>query len=293
MIYITSKRLKIEICEPGEGDNCGSRFDRAGYIRQVTLDGKYHFCENEPDNLSQQCSGGAGICSEICCEGVDTETSVGEYFPKFGVGLLLKPDDNPYIFHRRYECMPFRVDSKRVSSSISFGTEQLEHAGRSLLEEKTIWVEDNVLTMEYKFVNTGTKPLNLSEYSHDFVTLNGLHTGPDYRLEMPALFSQEGKRPPHGNGTMMGTRTGFSFSAPGVEPSFIPVSGEEMDRTKPFSWTLAHSVCPLRITGEPSLAPESAFIWSVGNIVSPEVFIRFALIPDDRITYRRRWTFEY
>ena len=63
-IILNSKRLKVEITEPGIVPNTTARFDRAGFISQVTLDNKYDFCTKEPDNLSHPCSGGVGLCNE-------------------------------------------------------------------------------------------------------------------------------------------------------------------------------------------------------------------------------------
>lgn len=63
-ISLSSDRLKVEIALPGQEPNTTNRFDRAGFITQVTLDGRYKFCTREPDNLAHPCSGGIGLCSE-------------------------------------------------------------------------------------------------------------------------------------------------------------------------------------------------------------------------------------
>ncbi|MGT2910485.1 hypothetical protein ACVR1I_02080 [Streptococcus cameli] len=51
MILLSNERLRVEIAEPGERPNDTLRFDRAGFISDVTLDGDTHFGANEPMNL--------------------------------------------------------------------------------------------------------------------------------------------------------------------------------------------------------------------------------------------------
>ena len=106
MIVLKSDRLLVEIDEPGEGRNNTVRFDRAGYITRVQLDGQHEFCTVEPDNLSHPCSGGAGLCSEIK-NTLWAETPVGGKSPKFGIGLLTKPDEGHYLFYGKYETEHF------------------------------------------------------------------------------------------------------------------------------------------------------------------------------------------
>ena len=40
-ILLRSDRLKVEIAEPGLFPNVTTRFDRAGFVTQVTLDGRH------------------------------------------------------------------------------------------------------------------------------------------------------------------------------------------------------------------------------------------------------------
>ncbi|MGQ7408281.1 hypothetical protein [Streptococcus suis] len=61
MIYLTNHRLRVEIAEPGERPNDTFRFDRAGFISNVILDGDTHFCANEPMNL-RHLSSGRTVC---------------------------------------------------------------------------------------------------------------------------------------------------------------------------------------------------------------------------------------
>ena len=58
MLTLQNDRLRVEIAEPGEAPNTGFRFDRAGFIADVVLDGAHSFCTSEPLNLIHPSSGG-------------------------------------------------------------------------------------------------------------------------------------------------------------------------------------------------------------------------------------------
>ena len=100
MITLSSDRLRVELAEPGVSPNNKTRFDRAGYISDVILDGGIYFAASEPRNLVHPCSGGRGFCNEFRFD-ASAEAAIGEYFPKLGVGLIRKEEDKKYIFHRK------------------------------------------------------------------------------------------------------------------------------------------------------------------------------------------------
>lgn len=292
MIHLSSRRLEVAVCAPGEEENNRFRFDRTGFVRQVTLDGGTIFCGVEPDTLPHPPSGGAGLCSEILCKGVDTEAPVDGWFPKFGVGLLRRPDNESYIFHRCYSCDPFEVQTENGPDSARFVTLPKPCMGYALRGEKSITVHGNVLRMEYLFENTGKRELNLTEYCHNFITLNGEKTGPAIHLEFPSARSQAGKAGRRESSTMRGAEYGFGFIGEGLDPSRITVTGGEINRSREFTWKLRSDTTGLSVAGTVSFAPSEVVVWSVGALVSPEVMHSFSLTPGERISYTRQWTFE-
>lgn len=100
MILLENDRLRVEISEPGDNPNQTVRFDRAGFISDVTLDGAYHFGANEPSNLAHPSTGGRGFCCEYKAN-YSGEVEDGEYFPKLGVGLIRR--EGPYKFFGKYK----------------------------------------------------------------------------------------------------------------------------------------------------------------------------------------------
>lgn len=290
MINIRSERLKVEILEPGEGRNRGVRFDRAGFVSQVWLDGKYSFCCDEPGETAH---GGSGLCSEIRCRDTYSQCQPGERFAKFGVGLLLKDNNEPYNFLKHYDCQAFDVQFDVQEDSVQFVTIAREENGYGLCLGKRLSVHGGSLTAEYRYCNTGSKTLPLEEYCHNFISIESKPIGFGYCLDMPSLSSQAGKRSIFGAGTMIGTETGFRFLDQEPQGSLLTVSRDEIQTHIPFRWHLYHKQSTCSVTGQVSFAPGKVDIWSQGNIVAPEVINIFTLKPGEEVSYKRQWIFEH
>lgn len=292
MINLNSDRLYVEICEPGEGRNTTVRFDRAGFITRVSLDGKHEFCTVEPDNLSHPCSGGAGLCSEIKDENIWSETVVGKKCPKFGVGLLTKPDDNKYEFYKKYETEPFEIEFESDGTTAVFCTEPKACMGYALRQRKTVAVAGNILTVTYEYENVGEKPLTLSEYCHNFITIDKLPIGPEYKISMPTIVPQDNKAPKKPTATIYGKGSGFTYSAYNPSAAMIDIDGAEIDSSKPFSWKITHASTTASVSEEDSFTPSRIPVWTIDHIISPEVFNHFEIAPGETHTYQRKWIFE-
>jgi hypothetical protein len=289
---LRSDRLKAEICEPGEGRNRTVRFDRAAFVVSVELDGSHEFCAEEPDNLRHPCSGGAGLCSEIQAEGLWESTPVGARCPKFGVGFVEKPDGEPYrFFDISYDVEPFDIVWTADGGQAAFRTEARPCGGYALRQTKMVTLEGNSIAVGYEFQNVGKEPLLLSEYVHNFLTIDRHPIGPDYYLGFPTAALQDGKRARRETATIRGVGKGFGYSGYSSEAASIALEKDEIDPGRPFSWHLTHSGSALGVSEEDSFIPDRVNVWTIDRIVSPEVFHRFALAPGEAHSYNRRWTF--
>ena len=118
MITLDNGILRIEITLPDEHPNDGVRFDRAGFISEVTLNNAIHFAANEPKNLSHPTSYGRGFCCEFKLD-LCNEAQVGERYPKLGVGLIKKEKDDPYLFYEKYVVEHYPVSWKRRKTALN------------------------------------------------------------------------------------------------------------------------------------------------------------------------------
>ena len=110
--------------------------------------------------------------------------SVGEKFPKFGVGILDKYEPLPYNFFKTYEVSPFEIHTEIYPDKVVFLTEPRDCGGFALREKKTVSVKDNVLTVDYVEENVGCRDFEYSEYCHNFLTLDIDGTRNSYNLLM-------------------------------------------------------------------------------------------------------------
>ena len=91
---------------------------------------------------------------------------------------------------------------------------------------------------------------------------------------------------------MRGTRTGFGFIAEAPEASLIRAGGNEIDRSRPFTWKIRSAKSSLSVSSLVSFEPSDIAVWSVGINVSPEVMKRIEIEPGQSVSYWRRWIFE-
>jgi hypothetical protein len=289
MITLQSSRLRIGIALPGEAPNTTYRFDRAGFISSVVLDGKHEFCTREPDNLSHPCTGGVGLCNEFQFDRASTEAAAGEYFPKFGLGLCKSDDGEPYCFSKQYELKPYPVTWEEQTDSVVFHTAPISCLGYEMKHDKTLSVEDNRLKMTVSVENTGDKPVDMQEYCHNFLTLDRLPLGPDYLIELPGITTR-------GNGVLSGTiqgaGSGYTFSDYNPSAAMVNVEEAEIADAVPFVWRMSNRRTPLSVTVREDFRPYRLAMWTIDHIISVEVFHRTVLAPGQKDEWTRTWTFE-
>ena len=290
-ISLSSDRLGVEIVLPGQEPNTTNRFDRAGFITQVTLDGKYKFCTREPDNLTHPCSGGIGLCSEYQTDAPAREAQIGARFIKPGIGLLTKTEVRDYIFHKRYQAELFPISWEQHLESVTFVTEPIPCQGFALLLTKQIKVDGSILTMTMNASNVGAREIDLVEYCHNFVTIDRLPIGPAYRLDLHKIANQDGKLSPEVNGTFTGSGSGYSFTGYNPRAAMVHVKPADILPDVPFYWELSHANSLARIRETDSFIPDEVAVWSIDHIISPEVFHHLALKPGASETWSRFWSF--
>lgn len=290
-ISLSSDRLKVEIALPGQEPNTTNRFDRAGFITQVTLDGRYKFCTREPDNLAHPCSGGIGLCSEYQTDAPVREAQIGARFVKPGIGLFTKTETHDYIFHKRYQAELFPISWEEKQDIVTFVTEPIPCQGYALRLTKQIKVDGSILTMTMKASNVGAREIDLVEYCHNFVTIDRLPIGPAYRLELHKIANQDGKVSSVVNGTFNGSGSGYTFTGYNPRAAMVHVRPEDILPDTPFYWELSHANSPARIRETDSFIPDEVAVWSIDHIISPEVFHHIALEPGASDTWSRFWSF--
>lgn len=295
MFTLNSKRLRIEIAEPGESPNDRFRFDQAGYISDVILDGGMHFGASEPRNLVHPSSGGRGFCNEFRFD-VSEEAEIGAWFPKFGVGLIRKEEVGKYLFYKAYkEVHRFPIEIEHDSEKAVFVTQPIPCLGYAIKSTKTITVEENGMIMTIQVENTGEKDIQMQEFCHNFISIDGMAVGSDYRLDMPQIpnLGYERLNNRRGfSGVLRGNGKGITFCEFTAIDSDFAIDGSVIEKTIPFRWKMTHLGAKAYVEGEDYLIPQKVAVWGVDHVLSPEIVHGFTIKPGERHQWKRCWKFD-
>lgn len=293
MITLQSDRMRVTIAEPGEPPADGCRFDHAGFITDVVLDGAVHFCANEPRNLRHPTSGGCGLCCEFNAD-LSGEAAVGEWYPKLGVGLL-KKDGDGYVFYRRYkELIPFPTSVTATRQEARFVTSPLPALGYALETTRHIQLSGTTLLSKTSVQNLGERPVAISEYCHNFLSVDGMALSPDYHLLFPTLPCQSVGAVMDAFGQPCDYRAeeqGFTFAKHGAQGAWLHLDIGGVSGTLPFPWMLRHDGARAGVAGQAFFLPAKIDLWSADHVFCPEIFYHQMLGPGECGQWQRCWTF--
>jgi hypothetical protein len=293
MFELVSDRLRIEVAEPGEPPNDNCRFAYSGYVTEMVLDKKYRFGASEPNHLQHPSSGGRGLCNEFKAD-LSTLAQPGEYYPKFGIGLIKKEDDRPYVFYGKYLLKQFPISYTKTSDEVIFTVEPIECMGYALKHIKILKVQNNVLWMTEKVENVGEKNISTQEYCHNMLTIDSLALGPAYHFRMPDL-AEQGKGLIAG--TIRGEGYGITFSGYSRDPARFVMDCANLKRTDDFTWEMANTDASPNPNGEIAVlcteyvTPSYLQFWAVDHLMSLEVFHTVNLKPGESKEWKRKWVF--
>jgi hypothetical protein len=168
MIELFRGQVRLNIEEPQEGYG-ETRFDHTGKVIQLWWKG-IPMCTSElaENNSEQQ---GKGFFNEFGISkpiGYD-DTEIGDYFPKIGVGMLKKENNQPYDFFHQYECLPYEFATEVNDSGVTFKCINRDQKYAFHLEKK-VTLTDTGFVIDYQLNNKGEVIFNTSEYVHNFLS---------------------------------------------------------------------------------------------------------------------------
>lgn len=283
-IILNNNRLKVNIAQPGQLYN-GSRFDWTGIILQVTLDDRHTFGTHESFKLGEGC-GGMGLCNEFGIEDVIgyEEALVNEKFPKIGIGLLTKKDEEEYCFYRPYEVEPFPLMTDTGEDWVAFTSQPIENKGYALELNKTIKLRDNFIDVEYTLKNVGIKPIMTNEYNHNFVSIDDCPIGPQYTLRLPFEIKPE-KIPDvlelDGKNITWNRTPDYDF--------YLKVPG--FDTGGSYSWEITNESIGAGMREYSNFPVQQFALWGRAHVVSAEIFCEIYLEPEQTKSWKRTYEF--
>lgn len=283
-ILLQNERLKVEIAYPGSAYK-GSRFDWTGFITQITLDGRHTFCVPEQYEPGRG-TGGSGLCNEFGLKdpvGYD-DAKPGELFPKIGTGLLKRISGDPYNFFIKYEVEPFPVFATADGLNACFKVEPLECRGYAVRMQKTVSIAGNRLAIGYKLMNAGGRPIETSEYCHNFMGIDGHLVGREYCLSFPKSIKIHRTMGDfiHESDRILWPET------PGTDFYGTIEAGFE---DGPWKWQLVHLPSGTGVRETSHIKVSHCALWGSAHVVSPELFVAISLLPGETMEWTREYEF--
>lgn len=294
------------------GSYRGTRFDWSGMVRSLRvrghevygpwfdrIDPNVHNNEQRtrPNGTGEVVTGiassGQGPSEEFLTDdkalGFDA-AAPGGLFLKIGVGVLRRPDAEPYDRYRAYEIVDGgRWTTKVAKGSVTFRQVLANRAtGYGYVYTKTMQIvgDEPVLVIRHLLRNTGTKALDTSVYDHNFFA-TGRPTDAAVKFVAP-----------------------WSIAAESItRPDLVRVAGNALEILRPFAptdmvavWLKgfdgtsrdyafrvedSHTGLGYSVRGDRPL--DRLMLWSIWTNVSVESFIRLQAQPGKE----ERWSYTY
>jgi len=187
MIELRNGNLKVTLCEPWTFYK-GQRFDHGGVFHSI-YKGDYcyagqWFKKYDPYNHDAVCG-----CSEEFVFADLPDIKPGETFVKPGVGLLVRPDEEPYAFVRPYEV----ADKGQWEYHTEGSAKAVFRHSLDGWYDYTKTIElicDCSFRISHRLEWKNPTPFNGWCYCHNFYTFDGKQVGPDRLIDFP--FRPEG-----------------------------------------------------------------------------------------------------
>jgi hypothetical protein len=258
-ITLKNDRLKIDISQPGK-DYTASRFDWAGIVKQVTLDGENTFASTEKSNFEFDSKSGYGLMGQF--EPSFARMTDGEYTVTSG--------NNSVIFTKN---LP--KDDK----------------GRGYKLVKTLTVDGNKLAIKCVLTNHGDKAINFGEYNHNFTIIDKKPVGPDYELKFS--FTPTVLKSPVTGGdlfTLSGDTLTWNKVLEDKNEFLCQMTGFEEGK-KDYFWQLTHKPSGVGVKATSDFELVKIQLWGKAHTICPEIFLKQKVEPYQTLEWTRTYEF--
>jgi hypothetical protein len=283
---------RIALPDPVDGFYRGTRFDQAGVVTSLTLNGREFygpwFERTAPDVLDY------AYVPEGIAAGPDSATSgpveefaplgfkpeAGTHFVKIGVGLLLQPDDQPYDHYRHYEIVD--TGTRRNIATPDHVTFLQTLAG-NYEYEKTLRLAGSQLIIEHRLKNLGAAAISTTVYDHNFLRLVPGNAG----VKVTFPFSvKAATRPPSDLIAIDGKSLTYLRSQKDRERISFPITGFG-PKPSDYAFTVMADKAGVSVTGDQPLTKVNIF--SIDRTMAVEPYIAINLAPGAEM----KWKYVY
>ena len=288
---------KIYRTDSKNGFYRGTRFDQSGVIGSFRL-GSRNFYGPWFDHTSPEVmdyiftpegivagpdSAIAGPVEEFAPVGFD-EAPPGGPFLKIGVGVLKRPDAQPYDHYRPYEILdPGKRSVRAAGSSVTF-TQDVAGAFH-YVKILRLMPGKPQMRIEHILTNIGANPIATSVYDHNFLTLSPGNA--DIAVILPFTIAPDNAPDPE-LARIDANRIAYVRPLKGEERVSFHISGfGNTRRDYDIKVDDTGTGAGVRITADQPLIKMN--FWSIRSVMAVEPYIDIELAPGAT----KRWTYTY
>ncbi len=298
-IVIANNLITATVYPPGKtGFYQGTRFDHTGIVGSLKLKGKEFYGpwfdavqDDIPDFrwvdgkvVTGRASSIMGPAEEFDPVGFDS-TAPGDVFLLPGVGLLIRPDSEPYNHFRHYERRgdyPALVDSVNRDENKVITSQNVFGGGYGYRYEKTLALpaDKPQLIISHVLRNTGTRPITSSVYDHNFITLNPGQA--DMRVTLPFA-------PPQPAPQSRLAVNGNSITWPQALAQRQAASMTLSETPQPYDFTTTDTKTGASVRAQADVPASQFRLWSIRTVMAVEPYVAINVAPGAE----QRWSYTY
>lgn len=289
---LRSGALCAEVMDPFHPQryNRGVRFTPVAAVLHCTLAGQsFLYAPREHDPVADH--GGLATEFDLCIPGGPEadfppgyrEAKVGQGFLKIGVGVLRK-SAKPYTLFQEPEIIePAKTTVEWGADTAVFRQTCAGTEGYAYALDATVRVREDLITLDWKLRNTGTKPFVTRQYTHNFFRFGERGPGDGYALAFPYDFQAEGLEVGQ---RQSGREILFFKEIPTwINAAVLPPAGY----SGPNALELRSTQTGQSIRCETSLPGFVTAIHARKDYIAPEQFIVLSLAPGKEASWSRSY----
>ena len=283
--------------DTAQGYYRGTRFDWSGAFKNLDFAG-HSYVEPWFDNYNPQTHDAInGPVEEFMPLGF-ADAKPGGTFVKIGVGILRKPDDNPYRFATYYDVVGYGKrtikthKTGRVTDAVEFSHELTDASGYGYQYTKIVRLSKNKpeLVLEHRLKNTGQRPIETSVYNHNFFVIDKQPTGPQITVRFPFAVKAEGQ----GFGSVIYARDSSLVYSRLLEPKEHVYSGGLQGfgpTAEAYEFRIENGKTGAGVRATANRPLEKLVFWACATTSCPEPYIRLKAAPGEETTWTITYTF--
>ena len=284
-------RATLYLPDPGSGYYRGTRFDWSGVIASLQWDGHEYFgqwFDRYDPTLHDAITGPVEEFLTGDSSLGYAEAKPGEPFVRIGIGAVRRKDEGPYKRFDTYDIVdPGKWTIANGAGWIEFTHELGDTGGYAYVYTKRVSVTGDTLVLEHSLRNTGRTRIATSVYNHNFFTLDGETTGPDFVVRFP--FAPRPQRSFDGAAEVRGNDVVFLRQFEAKQTIFSELDGFGGGRDHGFSLENRKTGAGVRVTGDRPI--QKLYFWSAWKTICPEPYIDVSVEPGKTSSWRTTYEF--